>query len=190
MKANPGGQIDPKALVGRDFLIQSLWEAVEQQSVIITAERRIGKTSVIKKMGAEPKEGWVPVFQDLEGCPTAAEFAMAVSKEIPYFLGQKGRATRRVKEWFEAMGGIEIKGLFKLPEKAEVPWKDLLTRAVEDLVNENDAARTRLLFLWDEVPFMLANIRDGEGERTAMAVLDLLRSLRQTHGGLSMIITG
>jgi len=30
-------------------MIATIWETVEQQSLIITAERRIGKTTVIKK---------------------------------------------------------------------------------------------------------------------------------------------
>lgn len=190
MKANPGGQIDIRAVIGRERLIQTLWESVEQQSLVITAERRIGKTTVIRKMRYAPVAGWVPVFQDLEGCHSAAEFAMAVYREIHQFLSQKGRVTRRAKELFTAMGGTELCGLFKLPEKAGAPWKDVLTRAVEDLMHENDDSGTRLLFLWDEMPFMLANIRDREGEQTAMEVLDLLRALRQTHGGLRMVITG
>jgi hypothetical protein len=37
---------------------------------------------------------------------------------------------------------------------------------------------------------MLASIRDREGERTAMEVLDTLRALRQTHPALRMVITG
>ena len=158
--------------------------------MVITAERRIGKTTVIKKMSREPKAGWVPVYQDLERCHTAGEFAMTVYKEIHQFLSQKGKATRRVKELLGALGGVEIGGVVKLPEKAPLPWKDVLTQAVEDLIHENDATGTKLLFLWDEMPFMLANIRDREGEKTAMEVLDLLRALRQTHGTLRMVITG
>lgn len=190
MKANPGGQIDIKAVIGRERLIQILWETVEQQSLVITAERRIGKTTVIKKMRGEPAPGWVPVFQDLERCHSADEFAMAVYKEIHQFLSTQGKVARRAKEWFTSMGGTEVGGLFKLPEKAGAHWKDVLTRAVEDLIHENDASGAKLLFLWDEMPFMLANIRDREGEQTAMEVLDLLRALRQTHGGLRMVITG
>ncbi len=190
MKSNPGGQIDVKAAIGRDRLIKTLWEAIEQQSLIITAERRIGKTTVIKKMQAQPLAGWVPVYQDLEGFHTATEFAMSVYKEIHEFLGAKGKVTRRAKEWFSAMGGSEIGGLFKLPEKANVHWKDVLTCAIEDLINENEANGTRLLFLWDEMPYLLANIVKREGEQTAMEVLDLLRALRQTHASLRMVITG
>jgi hypothetical protein len=190
MKSNPGGQIDVKMAIGRDRLIHTLWESIEQQSLIITAERRIGKTTVIKKMRAEPRAGWVPVFQDLERFHSATEFAMSVYKEIHEFLGLKGKGMRRAKEWFTAMGGTEIGGLFKLPEKSGAHWKDILTRAIEDLINENDVNGSRLLFLWDEMPFMLASIRDREGEQTAMEVLDLLRALRQTHARLRMVITG
>lgn len=190
MKANPGGQIDLKSVIGRSGVIQLIWETLEQQSIVITAERRIGKTTVIKKLKAEPVEGWVPVFQDLEKCHTTREFAMAVYKEVHHFLSGKGKAARRAKEFLAALGGTEIGGFLTLPEKAEAGWKDILTRSIEDLIHENDAHGDRLLFLWDEVPFMLANIRDREGEQTSMEVLDVLRGLRQTHPALRMIITG
>lgn len=191
MKANPGGQIGTNSVIGRDSLIQLMWETIEQQSIVMTAERRIGKTTIIRKMLAEPIEGWTPVFQDLERCHTANEFAMVVYREIHQFLSSKGRAARRTKEFFAAMGGSEIGGLFKLPEKAaSANWKDILSHSIEDLVQENDQAGTKLLFLWDEVPFMLSNIRDREGELVAMEVLDVLRALRQTHSALRMVITG
>jgi hypothetical protein len=189
VKANPGGQIDSKSVIGRERLIQLLWETIEQQSVVITAERRIGKTTVMKKMEREPFPGWLPVYQDLESCHSAMEFAMAVYKEIHRFLSGKGKFTRKSKELFGALGGTETGGIFKLPQKTAASWKDVLTRAIADLMHENEGD-TKLLFLWDEMPFMLMNIRNGEGEQTAMQVLDHLRWLRQTHSDLRMVITG
>ena len=189
MKANPGGQIEIKSVIGRDRLIQHLWETLEQQSLVITAERRIGKTTVMKKMEREPNPGWLPVYQDLESCHTAMEFAMAVYREVDRFLGGKQKLARRSKEFFKGLGGTEIGGILKLPEKTGAPWKELLTQAIEDLMRENNEG-TRLLFLWDELPFMLMNIKNGEGEQTAMRVLDHLRWLRQTHSDLRMVITG
>jgi len=62
MKVNSGGQIDSKAVIGRESLIQELWETVALQSLVITAERRIGKTTVMKKMRDEPIPGWLSVF--------------------------------------------------------------------------------------------------------------------------------
>ncbi|MCP4547150.1 MAG: ATP-binding protein, partial [bacterium] len=40
MRANPGGEIAPSEVVGRDRLIQRIRQALEQQSVILVAERR------------------------------------------------------------------------------------------------------------------------------------------------------
>jgi hypothetical protein len=190
MKANPGGQIDLKSVIGRDKVIADMWDTLEQQSIVMTAERRIGKTTIIKKMNAEPKAKWIPVLQDLEKCHTAADFAMAVYKDVHQFLSGRAKFTRRAKEWFVAFGGTEIGGVFTLPPGKEKSWKEVLTKSIEDLVHENDAKGDRLLFLWDEVPFMLANIRDREGEPVAMEVLDTLRELRQTHTALRMVITG
>lgn len=50
MKANPGGQIDLNEVVGRDEIIKQIWDTIDQQSIRINAERRIGKTTIIKKL--------------------------------------------------------------------------------------------------------------------------------------------
>jgi hypothetical protein len=48
MKANPGGQIDSADIIGRDAVIAELWERLAQQSIVLTAERRMGKTTIVK----------------------------------------------------------------------------------------------------------------------------------------------
>jgi uncharacterized protein len=50
MKANPGGQIDSADIIGRDAVISELWERLAQQSIVLTAERRMGKTTIVKQM--------------------------------------------------------------------------------------------------------------------------------------------
>jgi hypothetical protein len=190
MKANPGGQIDTATLIGRNSLIINLWETLEQQSVVLTAERRIGKTTVLKKMLDEPAPRWRPVYQDLERAHTAAEFAMEVYKTVHEFLSRGKRTARRAMEFLKGLGGIEIGGLVKLPDSAQPPWKEVLTHSIEDLVHECDHQSDRLLFLWDEVPFMIGNIRYREGATRATEVLDVLRALRQTHPALRMVVTG
>lgn len=193
MKANPGGQIDLNEVVGRNEIIKQIWDTIDRQSIRINAERRIGKTTIIKKLCAEPISGWVPIFQDLEKCHTAEEFATAVYQEVDGFLSARQRTARRVRDFLKAMGGTEVKGVFKLPTfGAQAPWKEILTKAIEDLVEEREKHDERPLFLWDEVPYMLKSISDREGEPVAMEVLDTLRALRQGLGdkGLRMILTG
>jgi hypothetical protein len=193
MKANPGGQIDLQDVVGRDELIEQIWDTLENQSIRMNAERRIGKTTIIRKLLAEPRAGWVPIFQDLEQYHSARDFALAVYREADRFLSTRKRAARRTREYLKSIGGAEVGGIFKLPESAgETPWKDILSCSIHDLAQERDQRDERLLFLWDEVPYMLASIKDREGESVAMEVLDTLRALRQIHGGngLRMILTG
>lgn len=190
MKANPGGQISLKFVIGRNEIIAYIWDVIEQQSVLITAERRIGKTTIIKKMVAEPRDGWKPVFRDLEQFHSAEEFALSVYQDIDAFLSSKGKTARRAKEIFGKLGGTEIGGVVKLPEAGDSSWKEILSSSIQDLMKELAADDDRLVFFWDELPFMLANIRDRESEALAMEVLDLLRALRQTHENLRMVFTG
>jgi hypothetical protein len=58
---------------------------------------------------------------------------------------------------------------------------------VEDLLEQQDV---QVIFFWDEMPLMLDNIKQDNGEKTAMEVLDTLRSLRQMYPGLRMVYTG
>ena len=192
-KANPGGQIDPKNVIGRDKIIETIWDTLEQQSIRITAERRIGKTSIIKKMCAEPRPGWTPIFQDLEKFHSTSDFALGIYREVAQFLGKQSRMTRHANEILKNLGGIEIGGLIRLPKATKsIPWKDTLENTIRDLIEEQAKLDTKLLFLWDEVPFMLDNIKKREGEQAAMEVLDTLRGLRQSYAekGLRMVITG
>ena len=190
MKANPGGQIAIDAVIGRDAIIEILWDTLEQQSLIKTAERRIGKTTIAKKMTAEPRSGWEPVLQDLEQYHSALDFAMSVYHVVHRFLTKRGKATRLVKELLQKAGGTEVAGLFKLPDKSTAHWKDVLTSTIGDLMQQRNEDDDRLVFLWDEIPYMLGNIRDREGPEAALEVLDVLRALRQEHPDLRMVFTG
>ncbi|MBC8235291.1 hypothetical protein H8E77_37575 [bacterium] len=46
MFANPGGYIEPDEVRGRDHLIQRYWRILRRQSLILSAERRMGKTCI------------------------------------------------------------------------------------------------------------------------------------------------
>ena len=180
-KANPGGQIAPEDVVGRDKLIEQIWDRLEQQCVLINAERRIGKTSVLKKMFAEPREGWFPIFQDLERIQSQEEFAKEVFKITQTFLAnwKKGRdAIRRILETTKTEK-IDFGGR---------NWQELLEDAIKALVKEK--SELRLVWFWDEVPYMIDNIRAKEGEQAAAQVLDMLRSLRQQFPNTRMVFTG
>lgn len=188
MRANPGGAIAPKDVVGRDPLIKRLWEILEGQSVILTAERRIGKSSVIQKMHEEGRVNTVTILHDVEGRRTPLEFVERVYHDVFSLLSKKKKTAAGAQALLKYLAGVEIAGVVKLPESVAPHWKSLLEKIIEDLMmNQEDT----VVFFWDEIPLMLRDIALTCGEEVAMELLDTLRALRQTHGKkLRMVFTG
>ncbi len=183
MKANPGGVIEPSQVYGRDGLIAELWRQLDQTCVLINAERRIGKTSVLRKMSQEGAQGWFPVLLDLERFHSAEEFAIAVYEQVQQYLSRWRRVANTARKVYEEHEFEHIK-----KTSGPRPWKDLLTAAIRDLCAEKQEVRP--VFLWDEVPYMIDHIRRARGEQAAVEVLDTLRSLRQEHADLRMVFSG
>lgn len=184
MKANPGGHISSENVFGRGKLIKHIWERLDQQCVLINAERRIGKTTVIKKMVADHPEKWFPIYQDLEGIHSAEDFAREVYEVVQKFLGRWNFVANLAERIYEDHQFGDFKKLTKKP------WKKLLTSSIEDLFTQQKKTSQTLVMFWDEVPYMVDNIRISEGEQTAAEVLDTLRGLRQKHTDLRMVFTG
>jgi hypothetical protein len=187
MHASPGGQLEPEAIVGRDGLIEQLWHVLDTQSVVLTAERRMGKTSVVKKMQAEHGPGIVPIYRDLEGIATPLEFAEVVCQDLEAYLRGQRRIAAGTRRLLKELHGVEVRGIIKFPAEAASSWKTLLISTVEDLVECRD---DQIVFFWDELPLMLYNIKLSAGEEPAREILDTLRSLRHTHATLRMVFTG
>ncbi len=182
MKANPGGKIAPAEVIGRGELISGLWEILERQSLILSAERRMGKTSVIQKMCAEARSNKLPIYHDLEFVRSPLEFVETVFKDVEEHLTGFKRNAKKARALLNQLGGTEFSG-FKLPEIAAAHWKELLIETIADLVENQDP---KIIFFWDEVPYMLGNI----GDAAAMELLDTLRSIRQMHPAVRMVYTG
>lgn len=187
MKANPGPPLPPQDVKGRDDLIKRLWDILDRRGVVLTAERRTGKTCIVTKMHAEAPPDKLTYYRDLEGVKTVLEFAEVVFEDVEKALSKSKLTATRARQFLSSISGAEFKG-FKFPEIAATQWKELLHRIIEDLLTNQE--RT-IVFFWDEVPWMIANINKKDGERVAMEVLDTLRELRQTHRDkLRMVYTG
>lgn len=180
-KANPGGEIAPQEIIGREKLIQDIWSRLEQQSLILIGERRIGKSSTLKKMASEKNHKMLPIYRDLENIRTPIEFVEKVWQDIEINLQKIGKA-QKVRNLLSQIQNSQFIG-FRFPQIAEKHWKNLLTLAIEDLVTMQ---QQQIVFIWDEIPHMLENFP----ENSAMEMLDTLRSLRQTYPDLRMIFSG
>jgi len=186
MKANPGGAVSPENVMGRDRLIERLWATLKHQSLVLVAERRMGKTCIIKKMEAQPPDGTMIRVRDVGGVSSPIEFVERVAEDVEKHLNGFQKTATKTKEFLASLSGAQILGV-KLPTIAAPHWKALLERILGDLAQHSDR---QVILCWDELPWMLQKIARSEGETVVMDLLDTLRGLRQTHANLRMIYTG
>ncbi len=183
-------QIHPKNVVGRDALIARIWDKLESGSIRFTAERRIGKTTVMKKMLAEPRSGHTPVFIDLEGVSRPDEFVEKLLNSLGPLLSTTQQGMKAFKDIWGKLEGVEIGSVIKLPKMGEAGWAATLDKLFEELCKTQ--GETRVVLLLDELPYMLQNIAlEGDGgTENALKILDRLRAARQDHQTLRMVFAG
>jgi hypothetical protein len=137
VRANPGGEIDPKDVIGRDSLIDELWTILDSQSVVIVAERRMGKSSIVKKMRSEPRFGAILLYRDVEGLRTPLEFVERVYQDLEEHFSVLKQGAGLVRRMFEKAAGAEF-GTVKFPENLAKNWKSILESALADLSTQLD----------------------------------------------------
>lgn len=183
MRANPGGQLAPDEVIGRDEFVSEVLLVLARQSMVLSAERRMGKTSLFKKIAAEAGADWLPLYRDTESISTPREFTQRVLEDLQPHMG----SFDQLKGWFDGLltrlGGAQI-GPVKLPNVPEKEWKPILQEAMTHLSASQGGKR--VIFVWDEFPWMLQKMTEGD----AMEVLDTLREIRQTRQNLRMVLTG
>lgn len=187
MKINPGGTLALEDIVGRGPLVQDIRARLDLQSVILVAERRMGKTHVLAKLSAEAPAGWVVFKRDVEGVRTAAEFVQTILADLHPHLDK----STQFGDWLRArateFGGTKI-GPLTLPDFQSKHWKQALCDTFDHVKDARELER--VVFLWDEIPWMIQNIARADAQE-AMELLDVLRSLRQQHSAkLRMVFTG
>jgi hypothetical protein len=185
MRVNPGGILASEDVIGRDQLIDHLWQVLDAQSVVLTSERRVGKTSVIRKMYNAAGPERVCLLRDVEGYRSPSEFIEGIYLDVQPILSKKERARLAVLGILEKLGGAEF-GDVKLP-KISSHWKNILSALFQDIFAEEPRP---VVFFWDELPLFLYNVKESSGEQDAMELLDALRGLRQKYSNLRMVFTG
>lgn len=194
----------PTDIIGREAFIAHLWHILEERSLILSAERRFGKTYVIQKMEAEPPTDVLTFYQDMSDVHTAAAFTEKVCANAKDRLNWPRKIAREAVEAASRLKGakanVKIPSIdpnlhmpeasLDLPTLAALPWQVKLTAAIMEIVT---GYAGRVVFFWDEMPWMIGHIQKTEGAETALELLELLRVLRQNpvlRTKLRMVYTG
>ena len=193
MNEENGEKKESEVVFGRHATVAEIWRLLEKRSVYMNDLRRIGKTMILRAMKEKPKEGWAVIKRDLGRCHSPEDFAALVYRDVIAELEGATKFMRQMQGLLGQGSGAQI-GPIKLPDGRVAPWKEVLERTFADLDAAIKKKEIKVVFLWDEVPFLLDNIiknaKDDQGERLAMQVLDVMRSLGQDYPNVKMVLTG
>jgi len=164
MRANPGGTIGPQEVIGRDRLIDQLWQILERQGILLTSERRIGKSTVVRKMCKQvPAARFCCFYRDLEGLSSPEEFVERLYLDVKDILDRGDQAKLQFDRLLVKLGGAEIWKV-KLPELKQ-RWKDLLGTLIDDVCH---AESRTVVFFWDELPLFIHDVKRKAGDRKSV----------------------
>ena len=186
MQINPGGRLNTQDVMGRDNEIARYWRVLERQGLVISTERRIGKTHIILKMRDECRPGYLPFYQDLEAVHSIADLIRSIYNTVQPSSGTPPGLKARIAKWSgllpKKFAGVDL-------PTADSTWQVLLSDAFDDLIRIAD--KRLVLMLWDEFPLMLHNLQRRDGHDTAIQLLDHLRALRLARADrLRFLFTG
>ena len=160
--------------------------------IVMTGQRRIGKTSVLRELGARlQQEGWLFVFSDVEGAVSeedvVANLAGALHRVRPFPLRALRTIGRRVAELAERVEKLSADD-FAISFRSELNSRNW-RRHGENLVARCVSLDARALIVLDEVPIFIARLlRQNDGVRRADAFLSWLRAAFQQHDDRSVVL--
>jgi len=178
-------------IYGRNSVIKRIWKTLKIASILFTAERRMGKTTVLDELKIHPHKDFLVISSDLEKIDSPLNFVNDVLNKTAPYLTKKEKTKGWFFELWKAFEGTEVGGVIKIPVYREKEWKDLLIMSINAICNNSSKT---VVFLWDELPYMLQKINANEANSTtyssSLQIMDVLRSLRQEQSNLRMVFTG
>lgn len=189
---NPATGLD---FFGRTQELKDIWRYLESDHIRFPGVRRLGKTSLLKRLLEEaPEHGVLAQWLDVSNVDSAQEFIARLEEEFPANVVKRFLSDRsqQVGNWLKRIQKIDVSlpevvgggGLgIELGGDAALPWQQ-----------EADALYARLrdqplLILLDEFPVMLNKLIQKD-RREAEQVLAWLRIWRQSPGHCRFVFTG
>lgn len=163
----------------RERELAQIWRALETSSVLLTAPRRFGKTSLMQRLVDQPRDGWQAFYFDTEGIDQPETLVAEIiatllhERKLRQLLNKARKILGNLVDRVEELeyGGFKL----SLREQLASNWKEK-GRGLIELLKD---VELRTILIIDELPLLLGNIVKSQGEESARELLSWLRSLRQ-----------
>lgn len=180
-----GSPVEGNNFFGREKDLEYIWKHIQKgNSVILSAPRRVGKSSLAKKVIQRAKEaGWNSLEINLEEIKSEEGFLRVFIKELQnqdWWEKTKGKSSEIIENLLSAFKlsgeAFGVKGSFEYQKGKEDSYDNL-----KKLLNHGE----NTLIMVDEVTVLLNSFIESDpinGKRNAEFFLNWLRSFRQISG--------
>ena len=194
MKSSTGRWVNGSDFFDRESELKILAQRVHGRNhVLLSGQRRMGKTSVARELGRRLKtKGWVSLFTDIEGATCAEDAIAEIAQAVHPIRSISSRLGTAMKHWFnenvEEISAID----FRIKVRAGLTagsWR----QHGEQLLRDCAAHDQPILLVIDELPIFLKRVlRDGDGAQQVDDFLSWLRGVLQRigDGNLVVIVSG
>jgi len=168
---NTGGAVSPENTIGREKEIKEFWEILKKQSIALFAERRFGKSSILRKMEKEGNSEFLTIYKPIEGISTINNFVdalISIAKErdlidegIVRFLESLYNKTT---ELIDEAGSVKFK-------KLQYTWQNQLYYLFKKLIKKHD--KKIIVIMLDEFSIFLSKLQNTE----AASIVGFLRDI-------------
>lgn len=181
MKITTGQVVRGENFFKRPILIGKLWRKIESESsIIISAPRRVGKTSLMKYIEDNPKDKYYVVFVTTESVNNENNYYKAIVNAVfsSDSIKKKDKVMNSIKDLAKNMvKSIDEVGVnsVKFGRKAEIDYYEKFIEIMKSI----DLEKHKLIIMIDEFAQAIQNIQENESVLAAVHLLQSNRTLRQ-----------
>ena len=182
-----------KTATGDDFFLRNdivaeIYEALDEgNSILLSAPRRVGKTSIIHYIKDNPSttEEYYCVYVDTEDVSDSQTFFKVLLKAI-FDVENKSRyqkslekAGKKIKGFLSSIDNIDISGFISVDFNEKTNESIDYFEQFKDFLEKVDLDSRKILLMVDEFPVTIEHIKDEQGEQAAKNFLKQNRAIRQ-----------
>ena len=195
-----GPEVSGDDFFGREWEFQQLVKSVRaQEHVLISAPRRVGKSSLMKKVLSWGRDkGYIAVEANVQDCKDESDFLEILAeafRKSGIKLGLLDNIYKQINVLRSLLDGIKINvssvGL-EFGKSLSPEWRKT-TRVFDKLFERLVSNDQKVLVGMDELPIFLSRVMKADLENGAKRldlILHWLRSIRQEHPQIVWIICG
>lgn len=178
-----GPIVEGKDFFGRDREILETWkDIVDGNHILITAPRRIGKSSLVKRLIAEAKaHSWRAVYVDVQDVRDEAGFFKVFAERLlEENASWFNKARRTVLDGLMAMiSGLEVELSAGGVGSAKLKWTSQKVNEIKNEIKKLLQDSGDMLIAIDELPYFLARLEKEDDAKERIAhFLHWLRAYR------------